>query len=130
MAVHLEFDRGQIDRVILTSLKDERQSVFQNWAEGLINKDWETCDTCPILLLHTLSKDSEHRLKLSEWYNTVIETYKEELKLLEDMLRVQQNPFQREQLKNKKPELDEWKAMQLHDKFYDVFSKESLIKKD
>lgn len=127
MAVHLEPNREQIDRVITTSLKDERQSIFQNWAERLINKDWATCDTCPTLLLHTLSKGSEHRLKLSEWHNEVLATYEKEKELLAELLRTQQNPFQKEQLKLKKPELDEWKAMQLHDKFYQTFKEEKLI---
>jgi len=113
--------------VIKTSLKEERQSIFQNWAEGLINKDWETCDTCPILLLHTLSKDSTHRLKLSEWYNTVLDTYEKESNLLKELLAAQQNPFQKEQLKLKKPELDSWKAMQLHDFFYQEFKNNNLI---
>jgi len=123
----LELDRDQIDRVIETSLKDERQSIFQNWAEGLINKDWETCNTCPILLLHTLSKDSLHRLKLSEWHNTVLDIYEKESSLLKELLTKQQNPFQKEQLKQKKPELDEWKAMQLHDKFFQIFRDHNLI---
>lgn len=122
-----ELDRDQIDRVILTSLKEERQSIFQNWAEALINKTWDTCETCPTLLLHTLGKGSEHRLKLSEWYSTVIVTYKKELETLEQLLANQSNPFQKEQLKLKKPELDEWKALQLHDRFFQVFKKEKLI---
>ena len=113
--------------MIQTSLKEERQAIFHNWAEGLLNKDWETCDTCPILLLHTLSDGSEHRLKLSDWYNKILVTYKDESRLLEDMLAAQQNPFQKEQLKNKKPELDEWKAMQLHDYFYQEFKNNNLI---
>jgi len=43
------------------------------------------------------------------------------------MLAAHQNPFQKEQLKNKKPELDEWKAMQLHDYFYQEFKNNNLI---
>lgn len=125
--VLLECDTEQIDRVIQTSLKEERQSVFQNWAEGIINKDWVTCDTCPILLIHTLSKGSEHRLKLSEWHKHVLSIYKDESELLKDMLQTQQNPFQREQLKLKKPELDEWKALKLHDYFYQEFKNNNLI---
>jgi len=130
VVVLLECDRELIDRVIQTSLKEERQTIFHSWTEGVLNKDWATCDTCPILLLHTLSDGSEHRLNLSKWHEQVLATYKEEAKLLEEMLQVQQNPFQKEQLKLKKFELDEWKALELHDKFFDVFSQESLIEKD
>ena len=113
--------------MILTSLKEERQTIFHNWAEGILNKDWETSDTCPILLLHTLSKDHTCRLNLSKWQEQVLVTYKQESKLLKDMLQTQQNPFQREQLKLKKIELDEWKAIELHDRFYHVFKSKDFI---
>jgi len=127
VVVLLECDRELIDRVVQTSLKEERQSIFQNWSENIINKDWATCDTCPILLLHTLSEDREQRLNLSKWHEQVLATYKEEAKLLEDMLQVQENPFQREQLKLKKIELDEWKALELHNRFFQTFKEEKLI---
>lgn len=116
-----------IDRVILTSLKEERQNKFNEWEEHILNKNWTNCDTYPILLLHTLSKDSEHRLNLSQWYEKLIYDYTQEMKLLDDTLNTIQNPLQREQLKNKIIDLDKWKAIESHDRFLQTFKKEKLI---
>lgn len=124
---HLECDRKQIDRVIETGLKEERQNIFQKWSEYLLDKDWSACETCPALLIHTLSQESKHRIALTEWYNKVSTKYEQEKELLRQMLSQEQNPFQKEQLKLKKPELDEWKALQLHDFFYAEFKNNNLI---
>lgn len=121
-------------------LKETRQHIFNDWADALLNKDWESCDTCAMLLIHTLTTGSEHRKTLEEWIDWVNRTgvdkqgqprnYDSEMKMLQDLINSQNNPFQREQLKNKKPELDEWRANEIHNKFFIVCSQESLIDKD
>ena len=132
MVVHL--DLSQVDdligRVIVTSLKEERHQIFSSWATALLNKDWEACDTCATLLLHTLASESEHRTNLEEWIDNVNTKYRDENLLLQNLINAQINPFQREQLKEKKPELDEWRAKEIHNQFYLIFSKESLIEKE
>jgi len=116
--------------VIVTSLKEERQQIFSSWATSLLNKDWEACDTCATLLLHTLASKSEHRTDLETWIDTVNAKYRDENILLHNMINTQINPFQREQLKTKKIELDEWRIKEIHNQFYLIFSKESLIEKE
>ena len=116
-----------IDEVITTSLKDTRQNVFDSWANALIQKDWEGCDTCVSLLLHTLSDNSESRKTLEGWMNLMKDKYDSEVKLLQDTISAQSNPFQREQLKEKKIELDQWRASEIHDKFFETFKVNSLI---
>ncbi len=122
-----ELDISQIDRVILTSLKDERQSIFQNWAEAIINENWNACDNCPILLLQTLSYGRTCRLKLSKWHENKNEEYKNRLADIDRMLEEELDPLNAEQIKGLKPELDKQKALQTRDCFYQVFKNNNLI---
>jgi len=119
-----------VDEVLDMGLKETRQHIFNDWADALLNKDWESCDTCAMLLIHTLPDGSEHRKTLEDWIDHVKGTYDSETKLLQDTINAQNNPFQREQLKSKKTELDEWRANEVHNKFFTVCSQESLIEKD
>ena len=119
-----------INGVLKLGLKEERQHIFNDWADALLNKDWESCDTCTMLLLHTLSSTSNHRKTLERWIDKVKTTYKQEETTLQNLINAQNNPFQREELKKRKPELDEWRANEIHNKFFGLFSKESLIERE
>lgn len=111
-------------------LKETRQHTFNDWGDALLNKDWDACDTCAMLLVHTLPDASEQRKTLEKWIDYVKQTYAQEIQKLQDIINAQNNPFQREQLKNKKPEVDEWRAHEIHNKFFVVFSHASLIEKE
>ena len=123
----LSLDSKLIDKVLEMGLKETRQHIFNDWADTLLNKDWESCDTCAILLVHTLSNDSEERKTLEGWIDHVKQTYDIETQKLQDLINAQNNPFQREELKKKKPELDEWRANEIHNKFFFIFKDRNLI---
>ena len=116
-----------VDEVLAMGLKDTRQQIFSDWADALLNKDWDSCDTCAMLLIHTLSNDSEHRKTLEDWIDYKKQEYDSDLIKLQELINAQNNPFQREELKNKKPELDEWRAMMIHNKFFFIFKEAKLI---
>ena len=111
-------------------LKETRQDHFINWGTALLNKDWDSSDTCSRLLLHTLTEGTERRKYLEKYINFVNATAQKESLLLQTIIANQKNPFQKEQLKTKKIELDEWRAEQLHNKFLQVFIKEGFIEKE
>ncbi len=116
-----------VDEVLKMGLKDTRQQIFTDWADALLNKDWDSCDTCSMLLIHTLSDGDEHRKELEEWIDHVKQTYDSETAKLQDLINAQNNPFQREELKSKKPELDEWRVNEVHNKFFFIFKDKNLI---
>lgn len=121
--------RSLLDKVVddNVGLKEQRQNIFNDWADALLNKDWESCDTCTTLLLHTLAIESVQRKDLQSWVDKVNVMYQVENEKLQQAINAQNNPFQREQLKKKKPEVDQWRAVEIHNKFFGVFKNNNLI---
>ena len=111
-------------------IKEDRHQLFTEWSTAIKEKDWDNCDITAELLLHTLPRDSEQRQSLGYTIGIIQERYKQESMLLQKIISTQNNPFQKEQLKNKKMELDEWRVKEVHNVFLQAFMHDSLIKKD
>jgi len=114
----------------MASVEERREKYFDEWDTAMNEGDYQKCDLLKDKLLITLSPNSEVRLKLQQYIQTVDGKYNQDLKDFDDALKHEPNPLSRDKMKQILPHEEEWRTKTFFDKFFSTFSQESLIEKE